>query len=212
VVREISVKLSDELHEALEKLAEKTKKTKAEIIREAILTYIGIGNVSDKAIKDVKQKEIVAFYAGRCSKCGKEIKPGDRIVYVRITYEDGSGRPFTYCLDCWYELSDKTIVQLELKKRRLERTIRALNNEINKLLSIYEELEKLAEVNSKIRKVLDELFVFVERVYRESESEIKNDLRKFISELQDLNLNLSEFIRQVKVKKELVSVRARRKT
>jgi hypothetical protein len=79
-------------------------------------------------------------------------------------------------------------------------------------LSIYEELEKLAEVNSKIRKVLDELFVFIERVYRESESDIKNDLKKFISELEDLNLNLSEFIRQVKVKKELVSVRARRKT
>jgi hypothetical protein len=35
--------------------------------------YLGMGAVTDKQIKDVKQKEIVAFYAGRCSKCGKEL-------------------------------------------------------------------------------------------------------------------------------------------
>jgi Ribbon-helix-helix protein, copG family. len=207
MVKELTVKLSDELYEQLEKLAEKTNKSKAEIIREAILTYIGIGNVSDKAIKDIKQKEIVAIYSGRCSKCGKEIKPGDRIVYVRITYEDGSGRPFTYCLDCWLEVSDKTIVQLELKKRKLEKTIRALNNEINKLIKVYEELEKLAEVNNKLKKTLDELFIFVERIYRDNESEIKSDLKKFISELEDLNNLLADFVRIVRTKKEVVIAR-----
>jgi hypothetical protein len=50
---------------------------------------------------------------------------------------------------------------------------------------------------------LDELFVFVERVYRESESEIKNDLRKFISELEDLNNILADFIRVVRPRKEI---------
>jgi Ribbon-helix-helix protein, copG family. len=203
MVKELSVKLSDELYEQLEKLAEKANKSKAEIIRDALIMYLGMSHVSEKPIKDVKQKEIVAIYSGKCHKCGKEIKPGDRIVYVRITYEDGSGRPFTYCLDCWYELNDKTIVQLELKKRKLERTVKALRNEVNKLLSVYEELERLAEANSKIRKVLDELFVFVERVYRESDSEIKNDLRKFISELEDLNNMLADFIRVVRARKEI---------
>jgi Ribbon-helix-helix protein, copG family. len=212
VVKEISVKLSDELHEALEKLAEKTKKTKADIIRDALTMYLGMGAVTDKQIKDVKQREIVAIYSGKCYRCNKEIRPGDRIVFIKIMYEDNTARSYTYCLDCWYELSDKTIVQLELKKRKLERTLRALNNEINKLIKVYEELESLEEVNSKLKKTLSELSLFIERVYSESESDIKNDLKKFISELEDLNLNLSEFIRQVKVKKELVSMRVRRKT
>jgi Ribbon-helix-helix protein, copG family. len=203
MVKELTVKLSDDLHEQLEKLAEKSKKSKAEIIRDALIMYLGMSHVSEKPIKDVKQKEIVAIYSGKCYKCGKEIKPGDRIVFIKVTYEDNSAKSYTYCLDCWLEVSDRTIVQLEIKKRKLERTIRALNNEINRLLSVYEELEKLAEANSKIRKVLDELFVFVERVYRESESEIKNDLRKFISELEDLNNILADFIRVVRPRKEM---------
>jgi hypothetical protein len=59
--------------------------------------------------------------------------------------------------------------------------------------------------------VLDELFVFIERVYSESEDEIRKDLKKFISELEDLNNLLADFTRMLRVRKELVFARARRK-
>jgi hypothetical protein len=77
-------------------------------------------------------------------------------------------------------------------------------------LSIYEELESITEASSKLKNTINELHVFIERVYSESEDEIRKDLKKFISELEDLNNLLAEFVKVVRVKKEL-AVRAIRK-
>jgi Ribbon-helix-helix protein, copG family. len=54
MVKELSIKLSDELDAQLEKLKEKTNKSKADVIREALLMYLGIGAVSDKSISDTR--------------------------------------------------------------------------------------------------------------------------------------------------------------
>jgi Ribbon-helix-helix protein, copG family. len=117
VVKEISVKLSEDLYNELEKLAEKTNKSKADIVRDALITYLGIGATNEKPVKSFTHKEITAIYHGKCSKCNRDIKPGDRVVYCKLVYEDNSQRTLLYCLDCWLDLNDSTIVKLELKRK-----------------------------------------------------------------------------------------------
>jgi metal-responsive CopG/Arc/MetJ family transcriptional regulator len=198
MVKELSVKLSDDLHEQLEKLAEKTGKSKADIIREAILTYLGIGAVSDKAISEAKSYTATAIYSGKCAKCGREIKPGDPAGFIKLIYEDKTKKTLVYCLDCYYSVSDKTIVQLEIKKAKLERVIKALNREKSRLIKEIEELENLTNVSSKIKTVISELDMYIEKVFHGNNEELK----KLLFELRELNDLLAEYVRITKIKKE----------
>ncbi len=197
-MKELSVKISEELNEQLEKIAEKTGKSKAEIIREAIITYLGIGSISDKAISEAKSYIAPAIYTGKCSKCGGEVKQGDLAGFIKITYEDKSKKTFIYCLDCFYSISDKQIVQLEVKKAKLERVNRALQREKNRLLREIEELEQLTSGANKLRNVISDLESYINQVFHGD-----NDaLKKLLAELIDLNNLLAEYVRIVKAKKE----------
>ncbi len=198
MVKELTVKISDELHEQLEKLAEKVNKSKADIIRDALLTYIGVGAVSDKPISDVKSHTAPALYSGKCSKCSREIKQGDIVGFIKIVFEDKSKKTFVYCLDCYYSLSDKQIVQLEIRKAKLERTIRALTREKNRLIREIDELEKLTSGASKLKTVISDLDIYINQVFHGDNEALK----KLLVELTDLNNLLAEYVRIVKLKKE----------
>jgi predicted DNA-binding protein len=206
VVKELSVKLSEDLYEQLEKLAEKTGKSKADIIRDALLMYLGVGAVSDKAISEAKSYIAPALYSGKCAKCGREIKPGDPAGFIKIVYEDKSKKVLPYCLDCYYSISDRTIVQLEIKKARLEHVIRALNREKSRLVREIEDLEKLTEVSNKLKPIISDLNSYIEKVFQGNNEELK----KLLFELRELNDLLAEYVRIVKLKKEMYA-RARQR-
>jgi Arc/MetJ-type ribon-helix-helix transcriptional regulator len=206
VVKELSVKLSEELYEQLEKLAEKTGKSKADIIRDALLMYLGVGVVSDKAISEAKSYVAPALYSGKCMKCGKEIKPGDPAGFIKIVYEDKSKKVLLYCLDCYYSMSDKTIVKLEVKKAKLEHVIRALNREKSRLIKEIEDLEKLTEASNKLKPIISDLNSYIEKVFQGNNEELK----KLLFELIELNNLLAEYVRIVKLKKEMYA-RARQR-
>jgi len=199
VVKELSVKLSDDLYEQLEKLAEKTGKSKADIIRDALLMYLGIGVVSDKAISEAKSYVAPALYSGKCVKCGREVKAGEPAGFIKVIYEDKSKKVLLYCLDCYYSVSDKTIVQLEVKKAKLEHVIRALNREKSRLIKEIEDLEKLTETSNKVKLVLSDLYSYIEKVFQGNNEELK----KLLFELRELNDLLAEYVRIVKLKKEM---------
>jgi predicted DNA-binding protein len=199
VVKDFSVKLSDDLYEQLEKLSEKTGKSKAEIIRDALLMFLGIGAVSDKAISDTKSYVAPAIYSGKCSKCGREIRAGEPAGFIKIIYEDKTRKVLPYCLDCYYSISDKTIVQLEIKKAKLEHVIRALNREKSRLIREIEELEKLAESTSKIKAVITDLELYVNKVYQGDNEALK----KLLFELRELNDLLAEYVKITKPKREV---------
>jgi len=148
MVKELTVKLSDELHEQLEKTAERAGKSKADIIRDALTMYIGIGAVSDKTVSETKSYIAPAIFSNKCSKCGKEIKTGDPTGFIKIIYEDKSKKVLVYCLDCYYSISDKTLVKLEIKKAKLEHVIKALNREKARMLN---EIQELREASRRIR-------------------------------------------------------------
>jgi metal-responsive CopG/Arc/MetJ family transcriptional regulator len=206
VVKELSVKLSEDLYEQLEKLAEKAGKSKADIIRDALLMYLGIGATSDKAISEAKSYVAPALYSGKCTKCGKEIKAGEPAGFIKIIYEDKSRKVLPYCLDCYYSVSDKTIVKLEVKKARLEHTIRALNREKSRLIKEIEDLEKLTDISNKLKPIISDLNSYIEKVFQGNNEELK----KLLFELRELNDLLAEYVRIVKLKKEMYA-RARQR-
>jgi predicted DNA-binding protein len=199
VVKDLSVKLSEDLHEQLEKLSEKTGKSKADIIRDALLMYLGIGAVSDKAISETKSYVAPAIYSGKCNKCGREIKAGEPAGFIKIIYEDKTKKVLPYCLDCYYSISDKTIVQLEIKKAKLEHVIRALNREKSRLIREIEELEKLTESTSKIKSVITDLELYVNKVFQGDNEALK----KLLFELRELNDLLAEYVKITKPKREV---------
>jgi predicted DNA-binding protein len=198
-VKELSVKLSDDLHEQLEKLSEKTGKSKAEIVRDAILMFLGIGAVSDKAISETKSYVAPAIYSGKCSKCGREIKAGEPAGFIKIIYEDKTKKVLPYCLDCYYSVSDKTIVQLEIKKAKLEHVVKALNREKSRLIKEIEDLENLSNASGKLKSVISDLDSYINQVFHGDNEALK----KLLVELMDLNDLLAEYVRIVKAKKEV---------
>lgn len=197
MVKELSVKLSEDIYEKIEKLVEKTGKSKADIIREALLLYIG-AEPGEKAVESSKSYIKPALYSGRCSRCNREIQQGELAGFIKIVYTDKSSRTFAYCLDCYNLLSDKTILSLELKKHRLKRVVTALQRQMSKMLSIYDELEKATELYTKIKTYVSELNSYLEQVYHGDNKSIE----KLIFELTELNNQLSEFVRLLKFKRE----------
>lgn len=197
MVKEISVKLSEDVYEKIEKLAEKTGKSKADIIREALLLYLG-SDVGEKAVESSKSYIKPALYSGKCSRCGREIQQGDLAGFIKIVYTDKSSRTFAYCLDCYNSLSDKTILSLELKKHRLKRVVISLQRQMSKMLSIYDELEKATELYTKIKTYVSELNRYLEQVYHGDNKIIE----KLVFELTELNNQLSEFVKLLRFKRE----------
>jgi Ribbon-helix-helix protein, copG family. len=156
MVKEIEVKLSDELYNLLEEYAKKKNTTKSEIIRNAIAYYLGISEVIDKPIRESKAIVTTALFSSKCRKCGKDINQGDPIGLIKIYYEgEDKPRTFAYCLDCYYSLTDKTIVQLEVKRVKLQRTVTALRREISKLADIYDSLEKEINLINRVVSLLE---------------------------------------------------------
>jgi metal-responsive CopG/Arc/MetJ family transcriptional regulator len=198
MVREVHLKLSEELDDKLNELAGKLNKSKAELIREAILMYIGAGTVSDKTISNTSNYVAPAIYSGKCSKCGREIKQGELAGFIKIVYEDKSKKTFIYCMDCYQGLSDSTIVRLEIKRAKLERVVRALQRERDNLLRQLEDLESLADGVDKVHSVIINLDMYMERVFQGD----NDTLKKLVAELRDLNDLLAEYVRLVRVKRE----------
>jgi len=199
-MKTLEVKLSEELYQLLEEYAKKKNITKSEIIRNAIAYYLGISEVIDKPIRESKTLITTALFSSKCKKCSKDINQGDPIGLIKIYYEnEDKPKTFAYCLDCYYSLTDKTIVQLEVKRVKLQKTVSAFKREINRLISVYEELEKEVKTMNNLKQVVDELKLYLEKVYQGENV----DLKKLIQELSDLNMNISDLLRLVEVKKKI---------
>ncbi|MEM4847786.1 MAG: ribbon-helix-helix protein, CopG family [Thermosphaera sp.] len=202
MVKEVSVKLSEDIYEKLEKVAEKTGKSKSDIIREAVLMYIG-AEPGEKTVESSKSYTKPALYSGRCSKCGKEIQQGEIAGFIKVVYSDKTSKTFVYCLDCYNSLSDKTIVSLELKKHRLKRVVTALERQVSRLLSVYDELEKVNELYTAIRNYVSDLSRYLEQVYHSRDDEARKLIEKLVFELSELNNRLADFTRLVELRRKM---------
>jgi len=101
-------------------------------------------------------------------------------------------------MDCYQGLSDSTIVRLEIKRAKLERVVRALQRERDRLLGQIEDLESLANGVDKVHSVIINLDMYMEKVFKGDSDELK----KLVAELRDLNDLLADYVRIVRVKRE----------
>lgn len=154
------VKIGDNIYQELQKLAEKTGKSMRELAEEAIQAYIlgKSGGLEGKGIKGIQGKIIMLRYPSRCRRCGRQINEGDMAYWEKITYTDNTITSITICLDCYYQTS--ALADYYVKKRQLERTIRGLKQEADRLA------DRIAEMRStiKIEEAKKEVLQIVRRV------------------------------------------------
>lgn len=119
-------------------------------------------------------KEITTKYDGHCSKCDSIIPAGNRdILYGK----DDNGKTILICVDCQINAeSDRTIVKRLRRRKELDRTIKALENEQNRMLSQNDELYILESIKEKYLSKDDKTF----------EKDEKNELKSWVKDLVEL--------------------------
>jgi len=123
--------------------------------------------VIDESRRIPTLKEIAVKYRGRCSKCGRIIEVGEKALWG----VDEQKRTILICIDCQIENeTDKAIVSRLIKKRRLEREIKALNNQLKILASKYEEYKFLDDFNRAYNLL---------RTYHKLFTEFQNEVGRF---------------------------------
>jgi len=150
----LNLRLEEELIEQIKSEAKQRGITQKDLIKKALEHFF----ICDKAEEIPTLKEIITKYKGKCSKCGNLIDVGERALYGRT--KEGS---ILICLDCQIgSESDKTIVKRLLKLRKLDREIKALQNQKEQLLREYEELELKADFANLLKHFASMRKAFVE--------------------------------------------------
>jgi len=150
----LNLRLEEELIEQIKSEAKQRGITQKDLIKKALEHFF----ICDKAEEIPTLREIITKYKGKCSKCGNLIDVGERALYGRT--KEGS---ILICLDCQIgSESDKTIVKRLLKLRKLDREIKALQNQKEQLLREYEELELKADFANLLKHFASMRKAFVE--------------------------------------------------
>jgi DNA-directed RNA polymerase subunit RPC12/RpoP len=134
----------------------------SDIIEEAIHLMLG-GYQGDKAITRILERYITLNRDTKCSKCGRELKTGDKVKYVAYFYEDNTKRSYIYCLDCDLE-SNPVLWKLYSKKREYEVVLKQLRSEVDKLITQLNQLQyqvKVAEIKKEILQLVRNIKLYI---------------------------------------------------
>jgi hypothetical protein len=185
-----AVKVDDEAYKILEELATKSNTSIKELVTKAVkLLYIGKEqeNIA-KTIVDMYQKFITVRPGSVCSKCGRQFNDEETAYYIKYTYNDNTSKSYVLCLDCYYsQYSDKAIVKVLLKKKQLEREIKALRNEKDELIK---QVEALTQVHTIALKTAD-LSKIIEAIRRDiGNEELYRKAFNLVEEINNLKQTL----------------------
>lgn len=203
-----AVKIDDESYHLLEQLASKTGASIKDMVSKAVkLLYMGESNVSiDKEVSEITEKIITLKYPTRCRKCNREVREGEHAYYVKYLYNDNTAKSIVYCIDCYHEtlISDKVLAKLYVKKKELERVIKALRKEADALVDDAEITSKINEVMNVINKIyntgIDVLSILTTN---EDKTEKIDELVATSEELKKLLAELKQVVAQARqVKKK----------
>jgi len=182
------IRISDELYEQLQKIAEKNNKSMKEITEEAIKAYLlGIEGI-DKPIKQIQGKIIPTQFDSRCYYCKREVKKGELCYYTRYTYADNTTRSFIVCLDCYYK--DTALAEWYLKKKRFELIVKGLQKKADELVKEIESLSALRDLQS-LKKECAELWEEFKRFMVGGDEGIKK-IEELLSKAEAIEEKLRE--------------------
>jgi len=189
------VRLNPEAYRVAEEIAEKTGRSLAQVISDAVFkAYLGVDKALegalDKQVEDIKAETFrVKSDQLYCSICKRKINPGELATVVTITYSDKTMTKTFYCYSCWMEqtISDQSLLKLEKRKYELERTIRVLRAEKKRLLDevVKHDIHKMyIDLLYKINFILDTFKP--DPQYAEKLLEIQDEIRRLDAKVTPL--------------------------
>jgi len=190
------VRISDELYDQIQKVAEKSNKSIKEVVEEAVKAYLlGIEGI-EKPIKQVQTKIIPTQFDSRCYYCKREVKKGELCYYCRYVYTDNTTKSFIICLDCYYK--DTALAEWYLKKKKLEHIVKGLEKKANELAKEIESLSVQRDLQSLKRECIElwedfKKFMFENEKMEKIEQMIQrlDNVEEKVRELEDSIMMLS---------------------
>lgn len=204
-----TVKIDDEAYQILTQLANKTGMSIKDIVTKAIKLLYSGEVTTEKEVTEITEKIITLKYPTRCRKCNREVREGEHAYYVKYLYSDNTAKSIVYCIDCYHEtlISDKALTKLYIKKKELERIVKALRQEADSLVDEAEITSKINEVMNVINKIyntgIDVLSILTTNEDKDKTEKIdelvaiSEELKKLLAELKQV---VAQAIRQVKKK------------
>ena len=181
------IKVSDNVYEDIKSLAENKGMSMNQFVQYLLELYKS-GGSEDKPLKKIIEKEdFPIMYPTRCKECKKELKPGDRVYYVKYIYEDGTSRTYITCMDCYLKGKAKSLAKIYRKRRELEVVISQLKKEANVLADKVNRLESMYDIALECEKIYKDLQRFYRDFVNTAIDSIGSDVRdKIIQGLEEL--------------------------
>jgi len=190
--KQLNVRISGKLYDRLEEFTEKQGISKKEAIEQAIQLLLG-----KQEKEEVGLKQIITKYAGKCSKCGREIQVGEIAFW---------GKGVLLCYDCFMQQNaqfatqeGKAIYRYYKQLRKLRALIALSKQELEQLQSkvdIYETHEKIYEILYKIDSTLELLRDYMLKV------ESPPDLQKVLQDIEKIKEQVEEFLAIFRIRKK----------
>jgi len=196
------VKISSELFSKVQELAERKGVTIKAVVEEALSNYLGV--LQD--VEDVKTVEDWRLlFDSACEICKSNIKAGEHAVRVIITLKDGRKVNKFYHKECYLFHSDKLMAKYYVKKRQLQRIIKALEAQCNEYADKIMEIEdkvKLAEINQQFQHTCKLLEDYLFEFKDEQLKQILENIKKLKQDVEELRLALTMKIKRAVKKQE----------
>ena len=211
-----AIKLPDDVYETIRKEAEKRNWSMAQFVQHLIELW-RTGGSEEKPIKKIIEKEdFPLIYPTRCRRCGRLLRPGERVYYVKYIYEDGTSYTYILCQDCYLEGRAKTLAKVYRKKRELEFIIRQLRREadvlsakVSKLERLYNLAEDLEGLARKARELYSSFTKEVMDAIRDEK--LSEAIMKGLEDLQELLNRLAAAEKQLAELSAFTTVKVEKK-
>ena len=202
------VKISPELFAKVQELAEKRGVSLKAVVEDALRQYLGVlqGVSSDEDVEDVKTVEDwKLLFDSKCEICKSDIKAGEHAVRIIITLKDGRKVNKFYHKECYLFHSDQLMAKYYVKKRQLQRIIKALEAQCNeyadKIIEIQDKV-KLAEIQQLFQQTLQLLQDYLYEFKEEQLKQVMENIKKLKQDVEELRLALTMKIKRAVKNKE----------
>lgn len=196
-----AVKIDDDAYKLIEDISNKTKASITELVTRAIKIVYGSEETS-KEVTSYVEKIISLKYPATCRRCSKQLSEADLAAYVKYVFSDNTTKTVIYCLDCYHEtrITDKTLAKLYLKKKELERTVKALKAEADRITKEILDTKTISELINYLHNAK----TMIDTIIREAMSKNYNvDTTK----LEEAMMNIDKLISQTIMAKKLIEER-----
>jgi DNA-directed RNA polymerase subunit L len=159
---------------------------------QSIITMFISGVDSTSGISELKGGKLITFFGkGKCTRCNKDLKTGDKVYWYFVKYADGRSQTVYLCYECYIQTSDQTLARLVLQREKLKREVNALRKELERLVAVVEQLEafeSLTQIYLNFRNTLEA--THYTRI--QSSDELKKAFSQLVEKMEDLARKFDE--------------------